>query len=199
MPTVVSGSAETGPLDEPAGFSDATSLVNSEARYNPLASFDPYHRKPRRRCLVASSVALALLVILGSGLHAGEVGIVHASELLETAEHHCACGMNCGETCCCAPKPAEVPSPPAPKVARVETSAPRETPPCLGAKPCGGGFPIPEIGTIRVRIWASAGIDLLGGQSLAVDLLPPPGDDCRRACIVAQIDDPPDWMNAEIR
>ena len=195
----MSGSAGTVPLDEPAGFSDATCDVDSKSRSNPLVSFDPYHRKPRRRCLVASSIAVALLVILGSGLHGGELGITHPSELLETPEHHCACGMNCGETCCCAPKSAEVPSPPAPKVAKVETSAPRETPPCFGAKPCRRGFPIPEIGTIRVRIWASGGIDLLGNQSLATDLLAPPGDDSRRACVVARMDDPPDWMNAEIR
>ncbi len=155
----------------------------------------PYHSRTRRWS--PSLAALALIVSwLGGGLDAAASTVSKGkSGRAARSEHHCKCGMDCGETCCCAPREsADPPASPKKRSPVNDRAAVERGPsPCsISSAPCGGALP-PGAGPL-VRLCEPADRTSLvrARPSPFHSLLAPPGSDRAEALAGSRVDEPPE-------
>jgi hypothetical protein len=139
---------------------------------------------------------LAVIVSCVTGGMDAAAGTVSAgkSTRASRSEHHCKCGMNCGETCCCAPrKPADSPVGPKRSPAKNRAVVELGPSPCgISSAPCGGALP-PSAGPL-VRLCEPADRPALMGSrpSAFHSLLAPPASDRVETLAGSRVDEPPE-------
>ncbi|WP_435009301.1 hypothetical protein P12x_000553 [Tundrisphaera lichenicola] len=96
-------------------------------------------------------LTLALVVLWGGTGTMASASSISSNEGRPSAHggHKCRCGMDCGDTCCCAPEDHADLSPEPPRPSGPTPGVVPITGPCMASAPCGGALP-PGSGPIAV-------------------------------------------------
>ncbi len=160
---------------------------------NNLALIDRSSPPPGIRTLAALATIGLIVGCSGGRASAASTAGSRPSAPAAHAAHHCKCGMDCGATCCCAPRrTADAPAPP-PRAPGRPRDAVTDAP-CLTSAPCGGALP-PGTGPL-VRLAEPADRTALAGAPRACPemLLAPPASDRAGGRAGCRVDEPPERL-----